>query len=344
MVCEEILDEIIVCLPTSDVQVHERSHKRRKKSASIDRPVSTCGGKGHGRRVPSPGHGNVMKDGEYSRKKMRIDHAEDGKPWGLRRSSRLSQKTESQEYLPERARGIITDDISGRIQFDSTGGRTDAADDEIISIVDSPHYQSDECEAMVEVLALERQQSDNMPQMEIITRLEEAEEDRLKSGQSSIPTTNNNEYTPKAVNSNTGNIPVQSHDRLHTTPEFNNTVAILGDASDDELAISSLTTTKEPSLPGIESFQPDALEGQKIKHSFSLRDLHERSFETWFTNKEPRWKQMQAQTLSVTKDVAPSNTTAEYHYLWSHVSVHGQVVRCGDITLANMNPVNIYND
>ncbi|KAL5592879.1 hypothetical protein FOBRF1_013187 [Fusarium oxysporum] len=278
---------------------------------------------------------------------MRIEHAQDRKPSALRRSSRLSQKTENQECLPECAPGIVSGDISGRIQCDSTDDRAEAANDEIISIMDSPHNPSDRCEATVEVRALESQQKDDMPQMKIIPRLEESEEDRLKCDQSSISPTYHNEHTPKAANNNTGNIPVQSHDRLDTTPESNKTVANLDDISEHKLpnaslsvkekspkvskskneitkkdAISSPTTTKATSLPGIKSFQPDALMSQKRKHDIQgrpsgigLRELHELSLQPWFAYGAARWKKMQAQMLSVTKDVAQLNTTAEYYYL-----------------------------
>ncbi|RKK64604.1 hypothetical protein BFJ69_g16692 [Fusarium oxysporum] len=278
---------------------------------------------------------------------MRIEHAQDRKPSALRRSSRLSQKTENQECLPECAPGIVSGDISGRIQCDSADDRADAADDEIVSIMNSPHYPSDECEATVEVLALERQQRDDMPQMKIIPRFEEAEEDRLKCDQSSISPTYHNEHTPEAANNNTGNIPVQSHDRLDTRPESNKTVANLDDISEHKLpnaslsvrekspkaskskneitkkdAISSPTTSKATSLPGIKSFQPDVFMGQKRRHDIQgrpsgigLRELHERSLQPRFTCGTARWKEMGAQLLPITKDVTQLNAKAEYYYL-----------------------------
>jgi hypothetical protein len=278
---------------------------------------------------------------------MRIEHAQDRKPLALRRSSRLSQNTEDRECLPERAPGIVSGDISGRIQCDSTDDRAGAADDGIISIRNSPHYPSDNCEATVEVLALEPQQRDDMPQMKIVPRLEEAEEDRLKCDQSSNSPTYHNEHTPKVANNNSGNIPVQSHDRLDTRPVSEMTVAILDDISEHKIhnaslsvrekspkasksknemakkdAISSSTTTKATSLPGIESFQPDVFMGQKRKHDIrgrlsgiGLRELHERSLQPRFTYRTARWKEMQAQLLSATNDVDQSNTKAEYYYL-----------------------------
>ncbi|KAH7184071.1 hypothetical protein DER44DRAFT_803804 [Fusarium oxysporum] len=335
MVCEETLEEIIVCVPTSDVQANDSSCKRRKKSASIARSVSTCGGERHGRCVPRPRRENVIKDDKYSHQKMRIEHAQDRKPSALRRSSRLSQKTENQECLPECAPGIVSGDISGRIQCDITDDRCS-----------SPHYPPDDCEATVEVLALEPQQKDDKPQMKIIPRLEESEGDRLKCDQSSMSPTYHNEHTLKVANTNTGNIPAQSHDRLDTRPESNKTVTILDDISEHKLpnasllvkekspkvskskneitkkdAISSATTTKATSLPGIKSFQPDAFVGQKRKHDIQgrpsgigLRELHELSLQPWFTYGAARWKKMQAQMLSATKDVAQLNTTAEYYY------------------------------
>ncbi|KAK2686072.1 hypothetical protein QWA68_015243 [Fusarium oxysporum] len=278
---------------------------------------------------------------------MRIEHAQARKPLALRRSSRLSQNTEDGECPPESAPGIVSEDISGRIQYDSTDDRAGVADDEIVSIMNLPHYPSGECEATVEVLALQPQQRDGMPQMEIIPRLEEAEEDRLKCDQSSISPTYHNEHTPKAANNNTGNIPVQSHDRLDTRPVSDKTVAILDDISELKIPnaslsfrekspkasksknemikkgpISSSTTTKATSLPGIKSFQPDVFMGQKRQHDIQgrpsgigLRELHERSLQPWFTYGTARWKEMEAQMLSVTKDVAQLNTTAECYYL-----------------------------
>ncbi|KAK2134163.1 hypothetical protein NOF04DRAFT_1410499 [Fusarium oxysporum II5] len=231
MVCEETLEEILVCVPTSDVQANDSSCKRRKKSASIARSVSTCGGERHGRCVPRPRRENVIKDDKYSHQKMRIEHAQDRKPSALRRSSRLSQKTENQECLPECALGIVSGDISGRIQCDITDDRAGAADDVIVSIMSSPHYPPDDYEATVEVLALEPQQKDDKPQMKIIPRLEESEGGRLKCDQSSMSPTYHNEHTLKVANTNTGNIPAQSHDRLDTRPESNKTVAILDDIS-----------------------------------------------------------------------------------------------------------------
>ncbi|TVY62459.1 hypothetical protein Focb16_v004228 [Fusarium oxysporum f. sp. cubense] len=260
---------------------------------------------------------------------MRIEHAQDRKPSALRRSSRLSQKTEDRECLPECSPGIVLEDISGRIQCDSTGDRAGAADDEIVSIRDSPHNPSDKCEATVEVLALEPQQRDDKPQIKIIPRLEEAEEDGLKSNQSTISPTYHNKHTPKAANSNTGNIPAQSHDRLDTRAVSKKTVAILDDISKPKIpnaslsvkekypkasesknemikkdAISSSTTVKATSLPGINSFQPDAFTGQEKKYDIQacpsgigLRELHERSLQPWFTYGTARWKEMQAQIL-----------------------------------------------
>ncbi|KAF9761532.1 hypothetical protein IL306_003783 [Fusarium sp. DS 682] len=245
---------------------------------------------------------------------MRIEHAQDRKPLALRRSSRLSQKIEDRECLPECAPGIVSGDISGRIQCDSTDDRTGAADDEIVSIMSSPHYPPDECEATVEVLALEPQQKDDKPQIKIISRLEEAEEDGLKCNQNLASPTYHNEHTLKAAN-NTGNMPVQSHGKLDTMPVFKKTVAILDDISKQKIlnaslsvreespdasksknemtkkgAISSSTTTKATSLPGIESFKPDSFRGQKIKHGIQgrlsgigLRELHERSLQPRFT-------------------------------------------------------------
>ncbi|KAH7190350.1 hypothetical protein BKA60DRAFT_586296 [Fusarium oxysporum] len=324
MVYEETLEEIIVCVPASDVQANDSSCKRRKKSASIARSVSTCGGERHGRCVPRPRRENVIKDDKYSHQKMRIEHAQDRKPSALRRSSRLSQKTENQECLPECAPGIVSGDISGRIQCDITDDRAGAADDEVVSIMSSPHYPPDDCEATVEVLALEPQQKDDKPQMKIIPRLEESEGDRLKCDQISMSPTYHNEHTLKS----------------------NKTVTILDDISEHKLpnasllvkekspkvskskneitkkdAISSATTTKATSLPGIKPFQPDAFVGQKRKHDIQgrpsgigLRELHELSLQPWFTYGAARWKKMQAQMLSATKDVAQLNTTAEYYY------------------------------
>ncbi|KAM5529371.1 hypothetical protein FOXYSP1_17215 [Fusarium oxysporum f. sp. phaseoli] len=346
MVCEETLEEIIVCLPTSDVQANERSRKRRKKSTSIARSDSTYGDDRHGKCVPRPRRENVTKDDNSSHQKMRIEHAQDRKPSALRRSSRLSQKTENQECLPECAPGIVSGDISGRIQCDITDDRAGAADDEIVSIMSSPHYPPDDCEATVEVLALEPQQKDDKPQMKIIPRLEESEGDRLKCDHISMSPTYHNEHTPKAANSNMGNIPAQSHVRLNTRAVPKKTVAILDDISEHKIPnaslsvrekspkasksknemikkgpISSSTTTKATSLPGIKSFQPDVFMGQKRKHhiqgrpsGIGLRELHERSLQPWFTYGTARWKEMEAQMLSATKDVAQLNTTAEYYY------------------------------
>ncbi|EWY80078.1 hypothetical protein FOYG_16871 [Fusarium oxysporum NRRL 32931] len=230
---------------------------------------------------------------------------------------------------------------------DSTGDRASAADYETVSIRDSPHYPSDKCEASVEVLALEPQQRDDKPQIKIIPRLEEAEEDGLKSNQSTISPTYHNKHTTKAANSNTGNIPAQSHDRLDTRAVSKKTVAILDDISELQIpnvslsvrekypkasetknemikkdAISSSTTAKATSLPGINSFQPDALTGQERKYDIQarpsgigLRELHELSLQPWFTYGTARWKEMQAQILWATKDVAQLNTTAECNYL-----------------------------
>ncbi|EXK23332.1 hypothetical protein FOMG_19887 [Fusarium oxysporum f. sp. melonis 26406] len=278
---------------------------------------------------------------------MRIEYAQDRKPSALRRSSRLSQKTEDRECLPECSPGIVLEDISGRIQCDSTGDRAGAADDEIVSIRDSPRNPSDKCEATVEVLALEPQQRDDKPQMKIIPRLEEAEEDGLKSNQSTISPTYHNKHTPKAANNNMENIPVQSYARLDTRAVSKETVAILDDISEHKIpnaslsvrekslkaskyknemtkkdAISSPTTTKATSLPGINSFQPDVFIGQKRKHhiqgrrsGIGLRELHERSLQPWSTYGTARWKEIQAQILWATKDVAQLNTTAECNYL-----------------------------
>jgi hypothetical protein len=329
------------------VQASESSCKRRRKSTSIARSVSTYGDDRHDRCVPRPRRENVIKDDKYSHQKMRIEHAQDRKPSALRRSSRLSQKTEDRECLPECSPGIVSEDISGRIQCDSTGDRAGAADDEIVSIRDEPHNPSDKCEATVEVLALEPQQRDDKPQMKIIPRLEEAEEDGLKSNQSTISPTYHNKHTPKAANNNTENIPVQSHDRLGTRAVSKKTVAIMDDISELKIpnaslsvrekyakasesknemikkdAISSSTIVKTTSLPGITSFQPDAFMGQKRKHDIQacpsgigLRELHERSLQPWFTYGTARWKEMQAQILWATKDVAQLNTTAECNYL-----------------------------
>ncbi|KAF4334485.1 hypothetical protein FBEOM_11682 [Fusarium beomiforme] len=213
--------------------------------------------------------------------------------------------------------------------------------------MNSTHYPSDECEATVEVLALESQQRDGMPQMEIIPRLEEAEVDRPKCDQSSISPTYHYEHTPAATNNNTGNVPAQSHNRPDTRPVSNKTVATLDDISKHKIPnaslsfggkspessksknemtkkgpISSSTTTKATSLPGIKSFQPDVFMGQKRKHDIqgrpsgiSLRELHERSLQPWFTYGTARWKEMGAQLLSATEDVAQLNTKAEYYHL-----------------------------
>jgi hypothetical protein len=329
------------------VQASESSCKRRRKSTSIPRSVSTYGDDRHGRCVPRPRRENAIKDDKYSHQKMRIEHAQDRKPSALRRSSRLSQKTEDRECLPECSPGIVSGDISGRIQCDSTGDRAGAADDEIVSIRDSPHNPSDRSEATVEVLALESQQRDDMPHMRIIPRLQEAEEDRLKCDQSSTSPTYHNEHTPKAANHNTGNIPAQSHDRLDTRAVSKKTVVILDDISKLKIpnaslsvrekypkasesknemikkdAISSSTTAKATSLPGINSFLPDAFTGQERKYDIQarpsgigLRELHERSLQPWFTYGTARWKEMQAQMLSATKDVAQLHTTAEFYYL-----------------------------
>ncbi|KAF4435489.1 hypothetical protein F53441_13494 [Fusarium austroafricanum] len=219
--------------------------------------------------------------------------------------------------------------------------------EEIIVCAPTWDVQANKCEATVEILALEPQQRDDMPQIKIIPRLEEAEEDRLKCDQSSISPTYLNEHTPKAANNNTGNIPVQSHDRLDTRPVSNKTVAILDDISKHKNPnasltvrektpkaskskngmtkkgpISSSTSTKATSLPGIKSFQPDKLIGQKRKHDIQgrpsgigLRELHERSLQPWFTYGTARWEEMGAQLLSATEDVAQLNTKAEYYYL-----------------------------
>ncbi|SPJ81824.1 uncharacterized protein FTOL_09229 [Fusarium torulosum] len=317
---EETTEETIVCAPPSDVQASESSCKRRKK------PTSTA---------------------RYSHQKKKTEHAQDRKPSALRRSSRLSQKTEDRKCLPERATGIVSGDISGRIQCDSSDHRAGAADDGIISIRNSPHYPPDKCEATVEVLAIEPQQRDGMPQIKIIPRLEKAEEDRLRCGQSSISPTHHNDHTPKVANNNTGNIPVRSHDRLDTRPVSKKTVATLDDISERKIhnaslsvrgkspkasksenemakkeAIPSSTTTKATSLPGIMSFQPDVLIGHKRNHDvqdrllcIGLRELHERSLRPRFTYEEARWKEMQAQLLSVTNGVDQSNAKAEYYYL-----------------------------
>jgi hypothetical protein len=297
--------------------------------------------------VPRPRRKNVIKDDKYSHQNMRIEHAQDRKLLALRRSSRLSQNPEGRESLPERAPGVVSRDISGRIQCDSTDDRAGAADDEIVSIMNSPHYPSDECEVTVEVLALQPQQRDDMPHMRIIPRLQEAEEDRLKCDQSSTSPTSHNEHTPKAANHNTGNIPAQSHDRLDTRAVSKKTVVILDDISKLKIpnaslsvrekypkasesknemikkdAISSSTTAKATSLPGINSFLPDAFTGQERKYDIQarpsgigLRELHERSLQPWFTYGTARWKEMQAQMLSATKDVAQLHTTAECYYL-----------------------------
>ncbi|KAF4446916.1 hypothetical protein F53441_9494 [Fusarium austroafricanum] len=202
-------------------------------------------------------------------------------------------------------------------------------------------------ETMEEIIVCASTWRDDMPQMEIIPRLEEAEEDRLKCDQSSISPTYLNGHTPKAANNNTGNIPVQSHDRLDTRPVSNKTMAILDDISKHKIPnaslavrekspkaskskdgmtkkgpISSSTITKATSLPGIKSFQPDKLMGQKRKHDIQgrpsgigLRELHERSLQPWFTYGTARWKEMGAQLPSATEDVAQLNTKAEYYYL-----------------------------
>jgi hypothetical protein len=51
--------------------------------------------------------------------------------------------------------------------------------------------------------------------------------------------------------------------------------------------------------------------GQKRKYDIQgrlsgvgLRDLHERSLQPWFTYRIARWKEMGAQLLSATEDVA----------------------------------------
>ncbi|KAF4418568.1 hypothetical protein F53441_14472 [Fusarium austroafricanum] len=177
---------------------------------------------------------------------------------------------------------------------------------------------------------LEPQQRDDMPQMEIIPPLEEAEEDRLKCDQSSISPTYHNGHTPKAANNNTGNIPVQSHDRLDTRPVSNKTMAILDDISKHKIPNASLTVReKSPKASKSKNgmtkkglFQPDKLMGQKRKHDIQgrpsgigLRELHERSLQPWFTYGTARWKEMGAQLLSATEDVAQLNTKAEYYYL-----------------------------
>ncbi|KAH6949590.1 hypothetical protein DER45DRAFT_588426 [Fusarium avenaceum] len=218
--------------------------------------------------------------------KMRIEHTQNKKPLALRRSSRLSQNLEDRECLPERAPGVVSGDISGRIQYDSTDDRAGAADDEIVSIMKSPHFPSDKCEVTVEVLALEPQRRDDMPPMKIIPCLDEVEEDRLKCNQGSISPTYHNEHTPKASNNNTGNIPAQSHDRLDTRQVYKTAVTIFDDISEYKIpnaslsvrgkspkasdsknemrkkdVISSPTTTKATPLPGIKYFQPDVFMG-----------------------------------------------------------------------------------
>jgi hypothetical protein len=236
------------------VQASESFCKRRKKSTSTARSVSTYRDDRRGRCVPRTRSENVVKDDKYSHQKMRIEHAQDRNP-------------------------------------------------------------SDKCEATVEVLALELQQRDDMPQMKIVPRLKEAEEGRLKCDQSSNSPTYHNEHTPKVANNNTGSIPVQSHDSLHARPVSKKTVVTLDDISEHKIPEASLSvrekspktsksknemtkkdvvlssiTTKATSLPGIKSFQPDVLMGQKRKHDIqgrlsgvSLRELHERSLQPRFT-------------------------------------------------------------
>ncbi|KAF4963795.1 hypothetical protein FSARC_8221 [Fusarium sarcochroum] len=344
---EETIEETIVCAPTSDVQASEGSCKRMKTSTSTARSISTYRDDRRGRCVPRPRSEKVVKDDKCSHQKKRTEHVQDTGPLALRRSSRLSQNTEDRNCLPERAPGIVSGDISGRIQCDSSDDSAGASDDWIISTRNSPHYPPDKCEATVEVLALEPQQRDDMPQMKIIPRLEKAEEDRLRRDQSSISPTYHNEHTPKVAENNTGNIPVQSHDRLDTRPVSKKTVAILDDISEHKThnaslsvrekslkasksknkmakkdVIPSSTTTKATSLPGIASFPLDAFMGQRRNHDIQdrlpcigLRELHERSLQPRFTYEEARWKDMQAQLLSVTNGVDQSNTKAEYYYL-----------------------------
>ncbi|KAK2468196.1 hypothetical protein H9L39_19839 [Fusarium oxysporum f. sp. albedinis] len=245
---------------------------------------------------------------------MRTEHAEDRKLLALRRSSRLSQNSEDQECLPERSPDIVSRDTSGRIQPDSTDARTGAADDEAASIMSSTHYPPNRCEATAEALPLKSQQRDGMLQAKIIPHLEKEERNRLNRDQSSIFSMYYNKHIPKAANNDTGNIPVQSHDRPGAKLVSKETAAIFDIVSEHKIpnasqsvrektpkdseskdkmtkieAISSSTTTQTTSLPGIESFQPDIFIDQKKKHNIqgcspgiSLTELHERSFRPWF--------------------------------------------------------------
>jgi hypothetical protein len=260
---------------------------------------------------------------------MRIEHAQNKKPLALRRSSRLSQNLEDRKCLPERAPGVVSGDISGRIQYDSTDDRAGAAGDEIVSIMNSPHFLSDKRETTIEFPALEPQPRDDIHQMKIIPCLDEAKEDRLKCNQGSISPTYHNEQIPKALNNNTGNIPTQSYDGLDTGRLYKTTVAIFDDISEYKFPNASLsvrekspkvsdsknemikkdtislsTTAKATLLPGIKSLQPDMFMGQEKNHDsqgrlsdIGLRDLHERSLQPRFIYETARWKEVQAQLL-----------------------------------------------
>ncbi|KAL5583928.1 hypothetical protein FOVSG1_015279 [Fusarium oxysporum f. sp. vasinfectum] len=279
---------------------------------------------------------------------MRTEHAEDRRSLSLRRSSRLSQNSEDQECLPERSPDIVSRDASGRIQRDSTDARAGAADDEAVSITSSTHYPPNRCEATAEVLPLKSQHRDVMLQEKIIPHLEKEEGNRLNRVQSSISPMCYNKLAPKAANYDTGNIPVQSHDRSDARLMSKKAAAIfdivpecnIPNASqsvrektpkDSESkhkmtkkeAISSSTTTPTISLPGIESFQQDAFIDQKKKHNIQgrspgigLRELHERSFRPWFAYRTARFKEVQAQLRSATKDATQLNTRAEYFSLY----------------------------
>ncbi|TVY74228.1 hypothetical protein Focb16_v005479 [Fusarium oxysporum f. sp. cubense] len=279
---------------------------------------------------------------------MRTEHAEDRRSLALRRSSQLSPNSEDQECLPERSPDIVSRDTSGRLQRDSTDTRAGAADDEVVSITSSTHYPPNRCEATAEVLPLKSQQRDGMLQAKIIPHFEKEEGNRPNRDQRSISPMCHNKHTPKAANNDTGNIPVQSHDKPDTRPMSKKTAAILDIVSEHKIpnasqsvrertpkdseskhkmtkteAISSSTTTQTTSLPGIESFQPDVFIDQKKKHNIQgcslgigLRELHETSFRPWFAYRTARCKEVQAQLLSATKDVAQLNTRAEHFSIY----------------------------
>ncbi|KAI3571916.1 hypothetical protein IWW34DRAFT_894172 [Fusarium oxysporum f. sp. albedinis] len=198
-------------------------------------------------------------------------------------------------------------------------------------------------EAIAEVLPLKSQQRDGMLQAKIVPHFEKEEGHRLNRDQSSISPMCYNKHTPKAANNDTGNTPIQSYNRPGTRPMSKKTATIFDIVSKHNIpnsfqsvkeqtpkdseskdkmtkreAISFSATTEKTPLPGIESFQPDVLIDQKKKHNIQgcspgigLRELHERSFRPWFAYRTARCKEVQAQLLSATKDVAQLNTRAE---------------------------------